>query len=418
MKTLKIKIGIYIIDLERIIIMIAMIIALVNIGDFYGYPAKLAAVIALLFILTIIFVLGDENYKIPLIFKLLLVYLFMSMLMLNFPKSIEYFFVVVCAVLLLTYKHREETYDFLFKWLVVIGVFYSITVYWQWLSPNTFNAVLRGFVSYNVYMQALEGPIVYGDFPGFACESNRAGLSIAPAAAFSFAHLLNKNSVINKTKYLIIFLLTYGSFFIIGRRAFILFFPACVLGILIYVLFTKRNIFSKLAGVGIILLSIPVGYLVLLNKVISILSNNGKVIDLSNREAYWKLAFKMYHTNHLFGTGMRSYDVFYQDMTHRNLVFAGAHNCYIQLLGEIGIIGVVLYFGAILYVCYLSIRNVKYYVKNGDDTKNTNYMIATLMMQCLFLMLALSESVFLAPYSCVLFFVFANVTLNYSYRIC
>ena len=413
MTNLRLKVGAHYFRLECMVMLLTVAIPVINFGNFYGYYAKLAAVIALLFLMIIMRVADRNFFKIPIVFKLLLLYLFISMFLLNFPNSIEFFLLILCITLILIYQHNDKTYGTVFKIFTFIGLFYSITVYWQWLSPNTFNSVLNNIVADSVYRQALEGPL-HGDFPGFACESNRAGLCIAPAAAYAFSHFFYKQRIQTKIKYMIIFGITYGSFWLIGRRAYILFFPICLLGITLYILFQKKSIYSKLAGILIIVVGIAVTYYILLDKIILLLSNNGTTIDLSNREAYWALAFRMFEQNPWFGTGMRSYDIFYQNMTNRDLVFAGAHNCYLQILAEIGIVGVVLFFSAIFYIYFLSLKSVYFSVKNRYEQDLAIYIITTLIIQSLFLMMALSESVFIAPYSCVLFFILANITLNFT----
>lgn len=41
--------------------------------------------------------------------------------------------------------------------------------------------------------------------------------------------------------------------------------------------------------------------------------NYGAAVDLSNRELFWAIAFKMFKTSPIFGHGMMAYDNYYND---------------------------------------------------------------------------------------------------------
>jgi len=81
--------------------------------------------------------------------------------------------------------------------------------------------------------------------------------------------------------------------------------------------------------------------------------NYGAAVDLSNRELFWAIAFKMFKTSPIFGHGMMAYDNYYNDFFNHDYTFAGAHNSYFQLFAEMGFLGGVIYVYAIFISCKL-----------------------------------------------------------------
>lgn len=414
-----IKIGPKRIEISDLLMIFFCCIPFINVGFFFGYYAKLYAVVFGLIMLVFARIKKSNYMNRSRISNVLLIYLAISMVILNFPTSIEFFLLVACGILLASFKMEDDSLEMIETIIIFIGIFYALSVYLQFIAPGIYKSILRVLVDEGVYQQALDGPIIYGDYPGFAFESNRAGLCIAPAVAITFARLLlrDKTHVGNELiTNIVIFVITYGSLVLIGRRAFILFFPTALLLIALYVLFHKKSKWAKFIGIYVILGVVLCSFFIF-DEILLILSNNsGSGIDLSKREIYWGLAFEMFHKNPLFGTGMRTYDIFYENMAHRNLAFAGAHNSYIQLLGEIGIVGVILFFGMVLVFLKRSIKGLLICLKN----KNTIYaqrIVVSLIMQILFILLAISESAFIAPYSSILYFLMVNMATNTLYKL-
>ena len=96
-----------------------------------------------------------------------------------------------------------------------------------------------------------------------------------------------------------------------------------------------------------------------MEKILSKGSSEGG-IQLSERGQFWALALKMFSENPILGTGLNSFDLKFNLSGIRNIKydFAGAHNIYIQLLGETGLLGVFFYFGAIFSSFFRGLKAV------------------------------------------------------------
>lgn len=97
----------------------------------------------------------------------------------------------------------------------------------------------------------------------------------------------------------------------------------------------------------------------LVEKILAKGSNKG-VIELSERGRFWQVALDMFKENPILGTGLNSFDIKFNLSEIRSIKydFAGAHNIYIQLLGETGILGIFFYLGAIFSSFFNGIKAV------------------------------------------------------------
>lgn len=413
MRKIKIAVGKKGIDTEKIVMLLILAVPFLNIWIFYGYRAKLFCVAALMVLLIGCRLFSVITYAKPFLTGTILwLYMTFSMLVKNFPTSAEYYIVLTCGFFIMSIQLKKQNIIFVIRCMTVIGVIYAVSMYAQWLFPDAFYSVLSKLVSEGPYMQAVNSPPL-GDYTGLACESNRAGLCIAPATSYYFANFFFKENIRNKVLNIVWFLITYGALVLTGRRAFILFFPTILFGIAIYVLFRKKSVLSKLLGVFLIATVGLIGYYFLYDKVIFLLTNGSSSgLQLSNREVYWGLALRLFHQSPLIGNGMRSYDYNYKKMSGRDLIFAGAHNCYLQMLAEIGIIGLVLFLLFVLFMVFKTLSRISAFI-NTRNSEGAIIAITSIMMQLMFVFLSLSESAFIAPYSLILYYIIILLPMAY-----
>ncbi len=390
-----------------------------NIGVFYGYKAKLyvTSFILIVTIIACLFKILKYN-KIGNISIIIIIYYSLLAVSKNFPNSIQFYILLITSILIINIKFSNNTIKMIIQVISFIGLFYALTVFWQLIFPNSFYNVLRKVVSYGQYLQAMQSPPL-GDYTGFACESNRAGLCISPATSVYFAKIFFSKKQHIQLVDLLGFLITYFSLILTGRRAFILFYPIIITFVIIYINLKKREGLAKVISIITTICIVILLYLLFRREIFSILSNGSNHgIALSNREVYWDLAIKLFENSPIFGNGMRSYDYYYNLMSGRGIVFAGAHNCYLQLLAEVGTIGTALFFGFIFMVLYRTLRRLIYAIRNFNKFDSI-VKLSSLMMQLMFLLLSSSESALIAPYSLILYSLLANLGYNaISYKQC
>lgn len=77
---------------------------------------------------------------------------------------------------------------------------------------------------------------------------------------------------------------------------------------------------------------------------------------LNGRSGLWNLAIDMFKSNPIFGCGYGSYKIY---ATNRGAITTTAHNFYLQILAELGIVGFVLYVGAFCFGTTQALRGLQ-----------------------------------------------------------
>lgn len=88
-------------------------------------------------------------------------------------------------------------------------------------------------------------------------------------------------------------------------------------------------------------------------------------VDGVGRLSIWKDAFELVQSRPFFGSGLGTFATAYQHVqrAYPQRVVGHAHNDYLQFLIELGLVGSVLLFAQVFYVCFLAIRG--WYRKQG-----------------------------------------------------
>ncbi len=197
-----------------------------------------------------------------------------------------------------------------------------------------------------------------GAIAGLAFEKAYAAFICNLGLGMIFAEYICHKSY----KYIIQSLIVMVALMMTGKRTLFI-IPIAVL--LIYViLFSKNNKLIKLAGVGLGITIFIIGAYVLVPGASLIIDRivNSEGDVLSGREVFWNYAMEMFRQNPLFGKGFLSFNdyAFYQGFRYYGERWNyQAHNVYIQLLAETGIVGFLLMTLLIILMLFKIISVVK-----------------------------------------------------------
>lgn len=140
---------------------------------------------------------------------------------------------------------------------------------------------------------------------------------------------------------------------------------------------------------------------------------NSQYFDvLSGRSDLWKYSFMMFAENPIFGMGFASFNAY--SFAHGYL-YKGeewryyGHNCYYELLGEVGIIGTVLILGLLLSVLVITIKYLKSY--NLEQSKKRLLMFS-FYNQVMFLIYCTSGNVLYQQEQIFLWFISMSMVLS------
>ena len=247
----------------------------------------------------------------------------------------DYSLYLISGVCVIFSDFSKTFYYYFMKIFKILFWVFIFSMFLEALLPNVFFLIF-GFASFgDAEMRALTSG---GAIAGLAFEKAYAAFICNLGLGVIFAEFVAQRSY----KYVIQSILVMIALMMTGKRTL---FIIPIVALLIYVmLFSKNNKFIKLAGVGLgISAFIIIAYTIIpeASLIIDRIINSGGDV-LSGRENFWNYAMDMFHQNPFFGRGFMSFNDFVFNQGFR---YYGerwnyqAHNVYIQLLGETGIIG-------------------------------------------------------------------------------
>lgn len=273
----------------------------------------------------------------------------------SFSSILEYSVYFISGICIIFSDFSKSFYYYLLKTFKIMFWVFIFSMFLEALLPEVFH-VLFGFASFgDVEMRALTAG---GAIAGLAFEKAYAAFICNLGLGVIFAEFVANKSY----KYIIQSIVVLLALMMTGKRTLFI-IPIVIL--LIYVmLFSKNNRFIKLAGVGLGIIgfvivayaTIPAASLI----IDRMINSDGDI--LSGRENFWNYAMEMFYRHPLIGEGFLSFNDY---VFNRGFRYYGdrwnyqAHNVYIQLLGETGIIGCALIVILIVLVVIKAISMAK-----------------------------------------------------------
>lgn len=219
-----------------------------------------------------------------------------------------------------------------------------------------------------------------------------------------------------KKKYLYFFFASVFALLLTTKRGPLIFSITAIF--IAYILVDKKRFSSRFIKVitilviAIIILYLVADFIPVLSEFITRFSEDGD----SGRTVMYLLAIKMFSSNPLFGTGTGSYRLQYyvslaKDVDH---MYVNAHNVYLQLLAENGIIGLVLFlYASVTTLCKSIMLLEKFHVEKNDSER---IMFISVAFQLFFLLYCLTgnplyDSMMFMPY-----FIFCAVAYSFCIR--
>ena len=287
-----------------------------------------------MFILNRNYILKINKYK--LMYSLFVIMIMVSCFWVSNTNVIwDYSLYLISGVCVIFSDFSKTFYYYFMKIFKILFWVFIFSMFLEALLPNVFFLIF-GFASFgDAEMRALTSG---GAIAGLAFEKAYAAFICNLGLGVIFAEFVAQRSY----KYVIQSILVMIALMMTGKRTL---FIIPIVALLIYVmLFSKNNKFIKLAGVGLgISAFIIIAYTIIpeASLIIDRIINSGGDV-LYGRENFWNYAMDMFHQNPFFGRGFMSFNDFVFNQGFR---YYGerwnyqAHNVYIQLLGETGIIG-------------------------------------------------------------------------------
>lgn len=237
------------------------------------------------------------------------------------------------------------------KWIYIVSIIVVLSSILHFLAPLWFNAIMSQVMREDAYEQLMWSFTVDTTFAGLAAYTSNATFAAAIVFGNSFLNITNKSETpLIKSKLLNIVLLVLSMFSIIicsKRGIFVATIVALI--VLMFYLYRGRNFFLKFMGVAV-LSSIVLIILYNTNEFVSAFLNRfvGDDVMTGRDTIYETLMADFGESNFLIGRGTAA--------TYE-LAEEGAHNIYIQILYDHGILLSLPYYILLLYNYYLAFKN-------------------------------------------------------------
>lgn len=260
-----------------------------------------------------------------------------------------------------------------------------------WLIPSLYSHV----VDFYGYFPPGTGQLKYGYRAGITAHYSQNGIFIA-VFIMTLVTLIIAESAKRRSKYtnrlrLIVAAMAFLAFLLNGKRGTLVW---CIVAVILtwFVSTEKKSKFITrmivIACVSVVLFQFAVENIPSLNFIVERFSELGSDNSSTDRFAMWGLALLNFTRSPLLGIGFLNFREqystnlaaqFIRDLTdissYRRL---DAHNVYIQVLCEMGIIGFLLYISAVILLLKYTIKALKHF----SHTQNYQYKYAAMLSFC------------------------------------
>ena len=291
-------------------------------------------------------------------------------------------YVFTALVLLETDK---EHFEGLWRWLKGIAIFEAIGVFTQFLIPSVYYSLMSVVLPSDV-ISSIRARRLTGYYVGFSREVSFTMFLIVVGLGL---YLFDTGYKSNKEKWIPVSVLQFIK-------------SDSKIKVLKYA-------FRAAIGVAVVVVSYPwwsrIPAFARINEFLHYFALNDIIGMTSGRTVIYENAVALWKTNRWFGIGWGNFKY----SVAQSLWFSGfdVHNCFLQILCETGIIGLVLYSVICLSSMITSIKCVAA-LRNTQDVKSYHLAVFCCYLQVFFVLYSLTEPILYEYTDYVLFFICFN----------
>lgn len=288
----------------------------------------------------------------------------------NYMTTVKFFLFLIIAYLIC---NSISDLSKCVKYIIAFGFVHVAATYLFFLMPSLYK-----------YMHRVWGFWPSGTRNGgmgykAALSNHYSGNGIVLAITYMalFAVLMLGKEKLNKRQMrmaIACFAISFIAVILTSKRAHLLFGLIAIL--FVYYFSNPKKMKSRafililLGGIAIPVILFLSTRIPLLNDTLSRFQDMDDDSHLTNRFALWEHAFQMFKNKPLLGNGWMSfrydYSIYFYNGQGTQGEYINAHNVYIQLLAEVGIVGFLLYMGIIVYLLYNVFFMIRKCQKNKD----------------------------------------------------
>lgn len=359
------------------------------------YPNNIVLLISLLIGFLLLILCCDfkniKNYQILIFIMTIIAILFVYLKNYYFIEGRELYiivyFIYMLLPLLLTFTDNETEEIFLNVLSIFIFEHIFFTLFIQIFKDFYVHNILTWLVN-GLNDKAIEWNLNFwvekGYNAGITTHYSTNAIYLAIGMIFFFCKFLFEKKE-NKKRNLIILLLTFIALLLTAKRAHILF--SIITCTLVYILNNKENFNKKILNfcifsfIGVFILFLLSSFVPEITHVFDRFLNG----DFFNgRKIYYEECIKLFGNKIFFGNGWGYFSYYYEKAIRINneFHFLDAHNVFLQLLCEVGVIGFIFFTGIFFYNLFKS--------KELSDLKTCTFNCFAFGYQIFFLLYCLT----------------------------
>lgn len=307
----------------------------------------------------------------------------------DFPLIITCLYALFISLIILDNNHdvKDGTLFFTIRIIVALMIVLFVNVGNQWMVKIPKYIVTIGFVNIlaTLFFFVFRGSYkimykIYGFYPtgtdhglsgyraGIANHYSQNGTYISYVFIVFAVLMLSEKNRSKKKKMLIFTLISFFALLLTSKRGHLLFSIMALFGM--YFITSKGKVIPKIlktAFIGVTFLTV----FYLLGQFIPVISNllerfstAGTDNESMTRFAMWNLCFEKFKEHPIFGIGwaqfpQQYYRYLYLPWYDEKYKFLNAHNVYLQLLCEAGIVGLLLFIMIVSFNLFMVIKTYK-----------------------------------------------------------
>ena len=318
----------------------------------------------------------------PIEWLLILTLLVMSVTTKNINENLTYiirYAVLVLIVILM--KYDEECFHIIFYCILAAGLVHLAATLWFYFDTDFYMAHIYPNFNSSQKAHLYEQVQKNHHAVGLSNHYSQNGIYMAITLCASFALLFTKSHK-NILQRILLLSVVLFALILTGKRGVLIF---SVFAMLVSYIICKKGAFAnKLVTVLFILSSISLVMYVLsfyiegiaaaFERITEMFSAKNETADVSNgRFKLYKIAWNFFREAPVLGIGWREFSKEVVNFYNQDSVLRDAHNVFLQLLCETGIIGfsifILLFISAVVQTIQLAVKSMRDMLCLSDKTK-------------------------------------------------
>lgn len=303
----------------------------------------------LIILLTLLIILSTLTLKrneirifssITIHFALILIFMISNFFYtISFFDTFRYTTIFLCFWIIMLVNIKIGIYDNIIKIIPKISIIIAISIFLSVVIPNFIPNYFSSFMK-NDQLRFIIIELREGIYSGLSFEKANAAIALMLGIGVYVSKFLSEKKI--NTKDIIFLIILFLALMLTGKRTLSL-IPV-LSAIIMFFLSNDKKKYKKFLWVFIlvpIILGLLLKYVPQANILIQRFIEGSQDNTLNGRTYLWNFAIDMYNKSPYIGLGFGSY-IPYITVAGSTMLYA-AHNIYYQMLGEIGVIGLVLF---------------------------------------------------------------------------